>query len=86
MLTCMVLFYTDQNSLIDMTLAIFQTAGLVGTQAELCAVCHGKRCEQGHVHQEHSGQCAQQQQVGVNVTSAGMFPLHCLVSPNIWQG
>lgn len=45
-----------------------QTAGLVGTQAELCAVCDGERCPQGHVHQECGGQCAQQQQVGASPT------------------
>lgn len=40
-----------------------KTAGLAGTQAELCAVCHGERCQQGHVHQKYSGQRAQKQQV-----------------------
>ena len=47
---------------------LMQTAGLVGAQAELCAVCHGEGCSQGHVHQERGGQRAQQQRVGVNVT------------------
>lgn len=42
---------------------LMQTAGLAGTQAELCTVCHGERCQQGHVHQERRGQRAQQQQV-----------------------
>lgn len=47
---------------------LMQTAGLAGAQAELCAVCHGERCQQGHVHQKRSGQCAQQKQVRANVT------------------
>lgn len=47
---------------------LMQTAGMAGAQAELCAVCHGERCQQGHVHQECSGQRAQQQQVRVDIT------------------
>lgn len=39
---------------------LVQTAGMVGTQAELCAVCNGARCQQGHVYQERGGQCAKQ--------------------------
>lgn len=41
-----------------------QTAGLAGAQAELCAVRHGERRQQGHVHQERGGQRAQQKPVG----------------------
>lgn len=47
---------------------ILQTAGLVGTETELCAVCYGEGRPQGHVHQERGRQCAQQQQVGLSVT------------------
>lgn len=41
-----------------------QTAGLAGAQAQLRAVCHGEGRQQGHVHQERRGQCAQQKSVG----------------------
>lgn len=47
---------------------MLQTAGLVGTQAQLCAVRYGERRPQGHVHQECGRQSAEQQQVGVDVT------------------
>lgn len=47
---------------------LMQTAGLAGAQAELRAVCHGERCQQGHVHQKCSGQRAQQKRVRANIT------------------
>lgn len=36
-----------------------QAEGVAGPQAELCALCHGERRQQGHVHQKHRGQRAQ---------------------------
>lgn len=41
-----------------------QAAGLAGTQAQLCTVCHGEGRQQGHVHQKRRGQRAQQKSVG----------------------
>lgn len=41
-----------------------QAAGLAGTQAQLCTVCHGEGRQQGHVHQKRCGQRAQQKSVG----------------------
>lgn len=38
---------------------IAQAEGVAGPQAELCALCHGERRQQGHVHQKHRGQRAQ---------------------------
>lgn len=47
-----------------------QTEGLAGTQAQLCAVCHGEGRQQGHVHQKRRGQRAQQKSVGCTTTVA----------------
>ena len=61
------LFFTSSFVFTGLCVCVSQTAGLVGAQAELCVVCDGERREQGHVYQERGGQCAQQQQVGVNI-------------------
>lgn len=54
-----------RQSFLTPVLSMFmQTAGLAGAQAELCAVRHGERRQQGHVHQERGGQRAQQKPVG----------------------
>lgn len=56
-----------RQSFLTSVLSVFmQTAGLAGAQAELCAVRHGERRQQGHVHQERGGQRAQQTPVGDN--------------------
>lgn len=55
-----------QSFLTSVLYMFVQTAGLAGAQAELCAVCHGERRQQGHVHQKRGGQCAQQKPVRDN--------------------
>jgi len=73
-----------------------QTAGMAGAQAELCAVHHGERRQQGHVPQERRRQRAQQQQVTADLPSMStscpprwdetpfMFVSACVFAP--WQG
>lgn len=63
--------YIDAHSCV--LCVLMQTAGLAGAQAELCAVCHGERRQQGHVLQERSGQRAQQQQVTLDLTRGTCF-------------